>query len=70
MLEMDGGEYCMFQELDHKIKTSGKAVTAKIEEERDMIHNFKYCNINRSLYVEYKERKDSKRNTWFLAWAL
>ena len=36
MLEMDGGEYCMFQELDHKIKTSGKAVTAKIEEERDM----------------------------------
>lgn len=68
---MDGGEYCIFQELDHKIKTPGKAVTAKMRKrEREMRHNFKYCNINKSLYVEYKARKDSKRKTWFLDWAL
>lgn len=65
MLGMDGGEYCIFQELDHKIKTPGKAVTAKIEEERDMRHNFKYYNINKSFYVEYKARKDSKRKPGF-----
>lgn len=55
MLGMDGGEYCIFQDLDHKIKTPGKAVTAKNEEERDMRHNFKYCSINKSFYVKGKE---------------
>ena len=52
------------------MKTSSKAVRVKTEEERDVRYNFKYRDINRGLYVEYKERKDSKRNTWFLSWAL
>lgn len=40
------------------------------EKERDVRHSFKHRNINRGLDVEYKERKGSKRNIWFLAWAL